>query len=145
MGGGSSKNKNRVMDSMPSSQQLLDWRAKLEMKKSDAKGKAESLKRELDGLAGVQEALARAEAEAKALQAELEAARRLAAEAEKAKADADSLATQAQQADKDRLKIVDEIEALPSREELVKKVVTCPLPSCSWHRESPTGPHSMGL
>ena len=139
---------------MPSSQQVLDWRAKLEMQKNDAKGKAESLKRELDGLSGVQEALARAEAEAKALQAQLEAARRLAAEAserkreaEKAKADADSLATQAQKAEKDRLKIVDEIEAMPSREELVKKVVTCPLPSCSWawHRESPTGPHSMGL
>jgi len=130
MGGGSSK--NRVM---PSSQQVLDWRAKLEMQKNDAKGKAESLKRELDGLSGVQEALARAEAEAKALQAQLDAARRLAAEtserkreAENARADADSLATQAQQAEKDRLKIVDEIEAMPSREELVKKVVTCPLP-----------------
>ena len=147
MGGGSSKNKNRVM---PSSQEVSDWRAKLEKQKNDARGKAESLKSELDGLSGVQEALANAEAEAKALQAQLKEAKKLAAKAserkrevEKAKADANSLAAQAEQTEKDRVKIIDEIESMPSREELVKKVMTCPLPSpwsptdiLDWHRGS---------
>ena len=120
---------------MPSPQEVEDWKTKLEQQKGSARKKSDDLRKKIEELRGAQEEAESADAEAKALQLQLDEARLLAAkasekraEAKKAKGEIDGIMARAKEAEEEHRRIAREIEAMPSREELLKRVGLSPFP-----------------